>query len=124
MTNLDNLILNIETDGTMTPEEALSRSAEILVDHFLVISGKESVELRKPEVPEEELESASSGIMVEEINLSPRTTNALLNNDIKTVDDVLKRSFDELKNLKGFGAKAYDEIIEKLDELEDRKSVV
>jgi DNA-directed RNA polymerase subunit alpha len=102
----------------MTPEEALSRSAEILVEHFLVISGKESVELRKPEILEEELESASAGIMVEEINLSPRTTNALLNNDIKTIDDILKRSFDELKNLKGFGAKAYDEVIEKLDELE------
>ncbi len=118
MTNLDNLVLDIETDGTMTPEEALSRSAEILVEHFLVISGKESVELRKPEILEEELESASAGIMVEEINLSPRTTNALLNNDIKTIDDILKRSFDELKNLKGFGAKAYDEVIEKLDELE------
>ncbi|RJO60026.1 DNA-directed RNA polymerase subunit alpha [candidate division WS5 bacterium] len=126
MTNLDKLILEIETDGTMTPEEALSRSAEILVDHFLVISGKESVELKKPEVNEEESESASAGIMVEEINLSPRTTNALLNNDLKTVDDILKRSFDELKNLKGFGAKAYDEVIEKLDELgllKDKKEI-
>lgn len=117
MTNLDKLVLEIETDGTVTPEEALKRAAELLVEHFLVVSGKDSIIARKPEIEAQELESASSGIMVEEINLSPRTTNALLNNDIKTVDDVLKRSLDELKNLKGFGAKAYDEVIEKLDEL-------
>ncbi|MEK7447508.1 MAG: DNA-directed RNA polymerase subunit alpha [Patescibacteria group bacterium] len=117
MTNLDRLVLEIETDGTMTPEEALKRSAEFLVEHFLVVSGKESITARKKEVAVEELENASVGIMVEEINLSPRTTNALLNNDIKTVDDILKRSLDELKNLKGFGAKAYDEVVEKLDEL-------
>ncbi|MDO8507744.1 MAG: DNA-directed RNA polymerase subunit alpha [bacterium] len=117
MTNLDKLVLEIETDGTVTPEEALSRSSEILVEHFLVICGKESVSAKRQEAEVEEADSASSGIMIEEINLSPRTTNALLNNDIKTVDDVLKRSLDELKNLKGFGAKAYDEVIEKLDEL-------
>ncbi len=117
MTNLDKLVLEIETDGSMTPEEALSRSAEFLVDHFLIISGKESATARKPEEKKEDDSDASSGIMVEEINLSPRTTNALLNNDIKTVDDILKRSLDELKGLKGFGAKAYDEVIEKLEEL-------
>ncbi len=117
MTNLDKLILEIETDGTVTPEEAVQKSSEILVDHFLVLSGKESATVRKPEVAEIDGDNQSSGIMVEEINLSPRTTNALLNNDIKTVDDILKRSLDELKNLKGFGAKAYEEVLEKLDEL-------
>ncbi len=117
MTNLDKLILEIETDGTITPEEAVHKSSEILVDHFLVLSGKESATVKKQEVVEADDQSQSSGIMVEEINLSPRTTNALLNNDIKTVDDILKRSFDELKNLKGFGAKAYEEVLEKLDEL-------
>lgn len=117
MTNLDKLVLEIETDGTMTPEEALSRASEILVEHFLAVSGKETVTAKRQIVEAEEESSTSSGIMVEEVNLSPRTTNALLNNDIKTVDDILKRSLDELKNLKGFGAKAYDEVIEKLDEL-------
>ncbi len=117
MTNLDKLVLEVETDGTITPEEALSRSAEFLVDHFLVLSGKESASIKRREEKLENIDDPSSGIMVEEINLSPRTTNALLNNDIKTVDDILKRSFDELKGLKGFGAKAYDEVMEKLEEL-------
>lgn len=117
MTNLDKLVLEIETDGTMTPDEALRRASEILVEHFLIVSGKESITVKRQEAEEEESDSAAAGIMIEEINLSPRTTNALLNNDIKTIDDVLKRSLDELKNLKGFGAKAYDEVLEKLDEL-------
>ena len=45
------------------------------------------------------------------------TTNALLNNDIKTIADVLKLTDDELRSLKGFGNKAYQEVREKLDEL-------
>jgi len=117
MTNLDKLILEIETDGTITPDDAVARSADILVDHFLILTGKESVTRRKPEQEENVVESEGTNIMIEEINLSPRTTNALLNNDIKTVDDILKLGMDELKGLKGFGAKAFEEVIEKLDEL-------
>jgi DNA-directed RNA polymerase subunit alpha len=55
--------------------------------------------------------------MVEELNFSPRTANALMNNDIKTVKDLLKLSDSELRELKGFGAKAYDEVKEKIAEL-------
>ncbi|MBW6432001.1 hypothetical protein K0A96_02345, partial [Patescibacteria group bacterium] len=66
---------------------------------------------------EEIADNTAAGILIEEINLSPRTTNALLNNELKTIDDVLKLTATELKNLKGFGAKAYDEVIEKVAEL-------
>ena len=47
----------------------------------------------------------------------PRTTNALINNDIKTVKDLLKLSDTELRELKGFGSKAYDEVKDKIAEL-------
>lgn len=124
MTNLDKLILEIETDGTISPEEAMSKASEILVDQFLTISGKESAVRRQPEEKKEEGKSESADIMIEEVNLSPRTTNALLNNDLKTVDDVLKMNQDELRNLKGFGAKAYDEVLEKLNELGLLKNIV
>lgn len=117
MTNLDKLVMEVESDGTITPDEAIARAADILVDHFLVLTGKESVSRRKPEQEEILSESDNVNIMIEEINLSPRTTNALLNNDIKTVDDILKLGLDELKNLKGFGAKAFEEVVEKLEEL-------
>ena len=72
---------------------------------------------RKCEAIEAEAEEAGSDILIEEINLSPRTTNALLNNDIKTIADILKLTDNDLKTLKGFGSKAFDEVREKLTEL-------
>ena len=53
----------------------------------------------------------------EELDLSARTANALLNNDIKTVRDLVMLSESDLKDLKGFGTKALDEVKEKLTEL-------
>jgi DNA-directed RNA polymerase subunit alpha len=120
MTNLDRLILEIETNGAVTPEDAVKEASEILVEHFLVLTGKDVI-ARKCEAQEEEEVEESNDILVEEINLSPRTTNALLNNEIKTIGDIVKLSDNELRNLKGFGSKAFDEVKEKLMELETEK---
>jgi len=118
MTDLDKLIIEIETDGTITPKGALMTASDILVDHFMIIVGKNMAKTTVKEVkPEKNPEDAAAKILVEEVNLSPRTTNALLNNDIKTIADILILTDDELKNLKGFGNKAYQEVREKLDEL-------
>ena len=54
---------------------------------------------------------------IEELDLSARTANALLNNDIKTIRDLVTLSETDLKDLKGFGQKALDEVKEKLTEL-------
>ena len=117
MTDLDKLILEVETDGTITPKEAIEKSAEVLVQHFLVVSGRDKVEIATSGATEEATESESAKVLLEEVNLSPRTTNALLNNDLKTVEDVLRVGIKDLKNLKGFGSKAYDELIDKVKEL-------
>jgi DNA-directed RNA polymerase subunit alpha len=116
MTDLDRLVFEIETNGVISPDDAVAQASEILVDHFLVLSGKEVVS-RKCEIIAAETEEAGSDILIEEINLSPRTTNALLNNDIKTIADILKLNDNDLKTLKGFGSKAFDEVREKLAEL-------
>lgn len=116
MTDLDRLVMEIETDGTITPAEAISQAAEVLVGHFQIVAGQTQSQVAMP-VEEERLDSSAAKIMIEEINLSPRTTNALLNNDIKTVQDLLRLSNQELRDLKGFGAKAYDEVKEKMAEL-------
>jgi DNA-directed RNA polymerase subunit alpha len=55
---------------------------------------------------------------IEELNLSARTANALVNNDIRTVHDLVSLSEQELRELKGFGSKAFEEVKEKLAELE------
>ncbi|MCC7288793.1 DNA-directed RNA polymerase subunit alpha [bacterium] len=119
MTNLDRLILEIETDGTITPKEAVMQSAEILVGHFQVLAGHDVVSVGTEGVVTAEArnEANAAGIMIDEVNLSQRTTNALLNNDIKTIKELTQLTRAELKELKGFGQKAQDEVIEKLTEL-------
>lgn len=117
MTDLDRLIIELETDGSITPKEAVEQASEILVDHFLVLSGKDSAQ-RKEKIEEGvESESPAAKILIEEVNLSPRTTNALINNELKTIEDVLNLTDTELKNLKGFGTKAYEEVKDKVAEL-------
>src|SRR5207302_2406564 len=101
------------TDGTITPADALSQASQILVDHFSVVAGKTAPAQQAP-VVSDRADQGAAKIMIEEVNLSPRTTNALLNNDIKTMKDLLRLSDGELKDLKGFGAKAYDEVKDKI----------
>lgn len=116
MTDLDRLIMEIETDGTITPHEAIHQAAEILVEHFRVVAGI-AAEGEVASAPSGAVDLSSSKINIEEINFSPRTTNALINNDIKSVQDLLKLSDTELRELKGFGSKAYEEVKEKIVEL-------
>jgi DNA-directed RNA polymerase subunit alpha len=116
MTDLDRLVLEIETDGTVTPAEAMRQAAEVLVEHFQVVAGN-PVGGSAAGAEGDHSEGGAGKINVEEINLSPRTTNALINNEIKTVKDLLKLSDTELRELKGFGSKAYDEVKEKITEL-------
>jgi DNA-directed RNA polymerase subunit alpha len=116
MTDLDRLVVEIETDGTTSPQDAIKQAAEILVEHFQVIAGQ-MVSHGVADKVSDNREDGLAKLSVEEINLSPRTTNALLNNDIRTVKSLLGYSPAELRDLKGFGAKAYDEVKEKLEEL-------
>lgn len=115
VTDLDRLVMEIETDGTVTPADALQQAAEILVDHFSVVAGQSVSEQSGTESVAGP--GGNDNLSIEEINLSPRTTNALINNDIKTVRDLLGLSDGELRELKGFGSKAYDEVKERLNEL-------
>jgi len=116
MTDLDRLVIEVETDGTITPHEAVSQAAEILVEHFQVVAGQPAT-AAGGRSSDDRAEVGAAKINIEEVNLSPRTTNALINNDIKTVKDLLKLSDTELRELKGFGAKAYEEVKDKIAEL-------
>lgn len=117
VTDLDRLVLEVETDGSISPMDAVTQASEILVRHFSVVSGQTAPVGDAQEIPEDSKESNASKIMIEEVNFTPRTTNALLNNDIRTMKDLLRLTDTELKELKGFGAKAYDEVRDKIAEL-------
>ena len=119
MTDLDKLILEVETDGTISPKEAVMQASEILVGHFQVLAGHDVVSVGTGGImtAAERAEADMPQIGVDEVNFSPRTANALMNNDINTIKDLMDLSPADLKDLKGFGAKAQDEVVEKLAEL-------
>ena len=116
-TNLQQLNLTIETDGTITPEDAFEEAAAILVNQFTALAGKTRVESAPAPGLKQEDEDAGLSMPIEELDLSARTANALINNDIKTIRDLVMLSESDLKDLKGFGSKALDEVKEKLTEL-------
>lgn len=116
-TNLQQLTLTIDTDGTITPQDAFEEASAILVNQYTALAGSTVIE--SAPAPGTKNEEDDSGLLlpIEELNLSVRTSNALLNNDIKIVRDLVMLSENDLKELKGFGAKAFDEVKEKLTEL-------
>lgn len=122
-TDLDRLLLEIETDGSISPRDAVTQASEILVGHFNVVAGQPAAAsgtaAATTAAPAIEVggDNKAASIMIEEVNFTPRTTNALLNNEIRTVQDLLMLTDTELKELKGFGAKAYDEVRDKIAEL-------
>ncbi|MBR3269853.1 DNA-directed RNA polymerase subunit alpha [Candidatus Saccharibacteria bacterium] len=116
-TNLQQLNLTVETDGTITPEDAFEEAAAILVNQFTALAGKTRLESTPAPGTKEEEDDAGLSMPIEELDLSARTANALINNDIKTIRDLVMLSENDLKDLKGFGSKALDEVKEKLTEL-------
>ncbi len=116
-TNLQQLTLRVETDGTITPREAFEEAAAILVNQYTALAGSTTVESAPAPTSTVEEEETGLNLPITELGLSARTANALTNNDIHTVRDLVSLSDANLKELKGFGTKALDEVKEKLTEL-------
>ena len=117
-TNLDKLDVNIETDGSLSPREAFEEAAAILVNQYTALAGSTTVEAA-PALGQQAADEVNElNTPIEELNLTARTANALINNDIRTVHDLVTLSEQDLRELKGFGSKALDEVKDKLEELE------
>lgn len=125
MTDLDKLILTVDTDGSITPREAFEEASAILVNQYTALAGQTRVETSAHAGATADAsalgdfeDAGELNTSIEDLNLSARTTNALINNDIHTLKDLFSLSDSELRELKGFGSKALDEVKEKLAELE------
>ena len=118
LTNFDKLTITLETDGTISGEEALNIASLILVDHFKMFINDESllqvasvgqVAEFIPQVSEDL--ATSSEVSVKELNLSVRSNNALEKNGIQTVDQLKTLSDEEIANLDGMGEKSVKEVL-------------
>ncbi len=117
-TNLDKLLLTVETDGSLSPRDAFEQASAILVNQYTALAGSTTVEAAPALGQADDDETNELNTSIEELNLTARTANALVNNDIRTVHDLVTLSEQDLRELKGFGSKALDEVKDKLAELE------
>lgn len=117
-TNLDKLALSVETDGSLSPREAFEEAAAILVNQYTALAGSTVVEAAPALGIDNDSDANELNTPIEDLNLTARTANALINNEIRTVHDLVTLSEQDLRELKGFGSKALDEVKDKLAELE------
>lgn len=119
-TDLDKLIITLDTDGSITPKDAFEEANAILLNQYTALAGSTRVEAAPTTGARFRDAEGGSELMtpIEDLNLSARTTNALINNDIRTINDLVTLGDIELRELKGFGSKALDEVKDKLTEME------
>ena len=115
MTNYDKIELEVTTNGAISAKEALTQAAKILVDHFNHIAIGKPFEENAEEVEENISSPIPSELLepktkIEELSLSARTINALVNSGIKTVAGLRRMSDLKLSEIKGLGRKGFEEI--------------
>ena len=126
-TDYDKLILEVETNGSITPEEAVVRAANIINQHmdaFLVLSDEEVVN-ETPSIfaPEGSGKNNELEKMVEDLDLSVRSYNCLKRAGIHSVRQLVEFSENDLLNIRNFGAKSIEEVKDKLQSMDlDLKS--
>lgn len=117
-TNYERLVLDIETDGSIEPREALSSAGatlRALVDLVASLSD-EPQGLELGEVIGHNIGSPDLDLAIEDLDLSERPRNCLKRAQVNTIGELLMKSYDDLLNITNFGQKSLDEVIAKLDE--------
>ncbi len=120
MTDYDKLTLEIWTDGTTTPRDALSTAAGILRDHLdIFINPEDRVEAKGEAIRDDQSQAVNRNLFrnVSELELSVRAANCLKNANIKTIADLVQKTELEMLKTKNFGKKSLNEIKEILAEM-------
>lgn len=109
----DRLILEIWTNGSLTPQESLSQAADILVGLFNPLR---EIDFAPIDVDDEGIEDPANQIPIEELQLSVRAYNCLKRAQINSVADLLDYTQEDLLEIKNFGAKSAEEVIQALQD--------
>jgi DNA-directed RNA polymerase subunit alpha len=117
-TDFDKLILELTTDGSLAPEDALAEAAKIAKDQFTIFINFDEEDGSDEDAFDErdELVRSLMETPVEELELSVRSSNCLRNANIRTIGDLVARTEDEIAKTRNFGKKSLDEIKSKLAE--------
>ena len=123
-TDYDKLVIEVWTNGTISPQEALSEGASILIDDFTYFKDLPNVEfVEEEEIEEVEEETFTEpsdtelGKTIEEMDLSLRSFNCLKRAGFDTVGDIVEKSEAELKTIKNFGKKSLEEVKDKIHDM-------
>ncbi len=120
MTNYDKLILDVETDGSLPPADAISAAGSTLVELlqlFSQVGEGESVGLVLGPEPGEDEASGVLATPIEEMELTVRSYNCLKREGVATVGDLVQKSEDDLLEIRNFGQKSIDEVKAKLEDM-------
>ena len=117
-TNYDRLVLDIETDGSISPAEALASAGATLrsLADLVAAMSDEPQGLELGEVVDAAASSPDLDLPIEDLDLSERPSNCLKRAQINTVGELLTKTEDDLLNITNFGQKSLDEVKQKLDE--------
>jgi DNA-directed RNA polymerase subunit alpha len=114
VTDYERLVLEVWTDGTVTPLEAVRKSAEILVQHFFLFSTLGRAVETGTERPQIAVSPEVYQTPIEKLDLLPRTLNCLKRAHITKVGQVIEMSNDELLKIRNFGEKSLEELLSRL----------
>ncbi len=120
--NQDRLILEVFTDGSINPREALKESSTLLSNYFeYLLSGKDTPVSKEEKTEEqtnkEAIDKKLYEVIIDELNLPSRVINALLRENIETVADLIKAGREKLTDMKGVGKKSIELIEEELKKM-------
>lgn len=122
ITDYDKLIIEVWTNGTITPQEALKKGSEILIKDFSFFNKLPEMQFppeKEVEVDEVTVDEGRQVLQktIEELDLTLRSFNCLKRAGFNTVEDIVKNSEAELKKIKNFGKKSLDEVKAKVESL-------
>lgn len=117
-TNFDRLVLDIETDGSITPREALASAGDTLRSLVGLVAdmSEDPQGLELGEITATATGSPDYDLPIEELDLSERPRNCLKRAQVNTIGELMNRSIDDLLGITNFGQKSLDEVLQKLDE--------
>ena len=117
--NFDKLIMEVETNGSITPEECMALAAKILIEHFNIVADLNAISDVAGLMSEKKVDTITKTLEtpIEEIEFSVRAYNCLKRAGIHTVQDLINKKENEVTKIRNLGKKSLKEVLDKVEEM-------